>query len=60
MTKQQRQERKLILKKLEELSELRGRYTMVNDFCSAAFISKTIRHFYNKLARLEGRPVYPL
>lgn len=38
-----------ILDELELLSELRGRYTMVNDFCSAALVTPRIRGLYRKL-----------
>jgi hypothetical protein len=45
-----------ILKQLEYWSDLRGRYTMVGDWCSAAMISKTIRALYRKLNPDYWRP----
>lgn len=38
-----------ILDELELLAELRGRYTIVNDFCSAAIVTPRIRALYRKL-----------
>lgn len=41
--------REKILNELEIISEERGRYTMVNDWCSAAIVTRRIRSLYRKL-----------
>lgn len=41
--------REKILDQLERLTELRGRYTMVDDLCSAEIVSRSIRALYRRL-----------